>query len=123
LAHRHITRQAARLTVRMKRFVLILGLIAAALLLFPWSTTPAIAQTECYTLLDGTAACPPPDSKCVKNRYGDWYCSPPGGDARLDLHGEPVCGTGACVRDINGLYQCSTQSRGAAAIIQALLLR
>lgn len=72
--------------------------------------------TQCLRLLSGDTACPPADSRCVQDRYGDWFCSGPGGDAVLNRNGNPVCGTGACVKDLNGEFQCSTQARGAAAI-------
>ena len=93
-----------------RTFIALLAAAAAAFAL------PSAAQTQCVTLLSGATACPPADSKCVKDRYGEWFCSGPGGDATLNINGNPVCGTGACVKDLNGEFQCSTQARGAAAM-------
>src|SRR4051812_29739594 len=84
--------------------------------IFVAAALPAWAQTQCMTLLNGQTACPPPESRCVKDRYGEWFCSGPGGDAVLNINGNPVCGAGACVKDMNGEFQCSTQSRGSAAM-------
>jgi hypothetical protein len=98
----------------MKRALQLLALLAvAASANMPG---PAFAQSECVRLLDGRTACPPADTRCVKDRYGDWLCSGPGGDAVININGNPVCGVGACVKDVNGEFQCSTQPRGAAAM-------
>lgn len=94
-------------------YVFAVAMLALCGLHFP---APASAQAECVRLIDGRTACPPADSKCVKDRYGDWYCSGPGGDAALNIHGNPVCGVGACVKDLHGELRCSTQPRGAAAM-------
>ena len=96
---------------RLLHLIAFVGILCAAQV-----PTPALAQTECVTLRNGQTACPPADSKCVKDRYGEWFCSGAGGDAVLNINGNPVCGAGACVKDLNGEFQCSTQARGAAAI-------
>jgi hypothetical protein len=86
-------------------------LLALAFLLLP-----ALAQAQCVTDRTGATRCPPADTQCVANRYGDWTCSAPGGGAAVNVNGEPVCGPGACVTDINNVVMCSTQSRGSAAL-------
>ncbi|MBG9390525.1 hypothetical protein [Caenimonas aquaedulcis] len=107
----------------MSRHPVLASAIAALAMFVCCACAPAAAQaqatpqeTQCVRLMDGTTACPSAQSKCVKDRYGDWFCSARGGDARLDRYGEPVCGAGACVVDIHGEVQCSTESHGTAAI-------
>lgn len=70
----------------------------------------------CVTSRSGETLCPAPDSKCAKDLYGDWHCSPPGGDVTLDRGRTPVCGPGQCVVDLRGDVYCSSSSRGAAAL-------
>lgn len=93
------------MTLRM----LSLLIVAAAVL-------PADLYARCVTTRYGDTACFPAGSRCLKNRYGDWMCSAPGGDAALTLDGSTVCGTGRCVRNINGAILCSSEPRGSAAL-------
>ena len=53
---------------------------------------------------------------CVKDRYGEPFCSQADGSVAADRTGEVVCGRGACVADINGEIHCSTAPRGAATL-------
>jgi hypothetical protein len=74
------------------------------------------AQAECVTDIHGNTLCPPADARCVSDRYGQWHCSSAGGDAMLNINGDPICGVGHCVTDINLRIMCSTEPRGSAAL-------
>lgn len=39
----------------------------------------------------------------------------------IDINGNPVCGIGQCVTDINTRVMCSTEPRGSAALDLARL--
>ncbi|RYF38458.1 MAG: hypothetical protein EOO25_17130 [Comamonadaceae bacterium] len=91
----------------------LVGPFLLALLVLAW---PMAGQAQCVTTVRGETRCPPPDAKCITDRYSVLTCSAPGGSAVLDQHGQPVCGAGACVRDINNLVMCSTQPYGNAAL-------
>jgi hypothetical protein len=99
------------MSLYQSRFMAVWVLALLALLALPLT-----AHAKCFTNLNGETLCAPAGSRCVKDRYGTWFCSSPGGDAALNRTGTPVCGAGRCVADIHGEIMCSTEPRGSAAL-------
>ncbi len=74
------------------------------------------AGAECVRSRHGDVLCPPPESRCLQDLHGEWWCSSSGGGIVLDRARQPVCGPGQCVADLRGDVKCSSQPRGAAAL-------
>jgi hypothetical protein len=64
----------------------------------------------------GNIVCGPPGSQCRKAIHGEVKCSPPDGGIMLDRYKEPVCGPGRCIADRYGEVLCSIVPKGAAAV-------
>lgn len=74
------------------------------------------ANAQCVQNFQGQTLCPPAETRCAADRYGEWYCSGPGGDALQNRDGVPVCGKGRCISDVEGRIWCSKSPNGSAAL-------
>lgn len=101
---------------RRTRIAVLATILFAALL--PGTASELMAQpaSSCINDRYGNPQCPPPGGRCLKDIHDEIRCSPPDGGITLDRYRTPVCGADQCIANRTGDIECSSITKGSAAI-------